>query len=250
MTVTHNRVLPNALRIPALTKLANKRIVLASASPRRLQILRQFGLDPEIIPSNFGENFPHDEFSNVYEYPVATATEKAVEVYRRLVEQDPEDPPSLVIAADTVVLTKVPEAGLTIHDSLLPDIRPDILEKPHDKADNLRMLLELNGGRCEVVTGVSIVYPILTAPGYAIKSMDDRCIVHFHDSSISILEAYVDSGEGIDRAGGFALQERGAHLVSKVEGDFYNAMGFPGSGFFRWIGTLIDEEDDFMDFDM
>ncbi|CUA75991.1 hypothetical protein RSOLAG22IIIB_01995 [Rhizoctonia solani] len=98
MTVTHNRVLPNALRIPALTKLANKRIVLASASPRRLQIFRQFGLDPEIIPSKFGENLPHDEFSNVYEYPVATATEKAVEVYRRLVEQDPEDPPSLVIA--------------------------------------------------------------------------------------------------------------------------------------------------------
>ncbi|CAE7170485.1 unnamed protein product [Rhizoctonia solani] len=250
MTVTHNRVLLNALRIPALTKLSNKRIVLASASPRRLQILNQFGLDPEIVPSKFEENLPHDEFSNVYEYPVATATEKAVEVYRRLVEQDPEDPPSLVIGADTVVLTKIPEAGLTIHDSLLPSVRPEILEKPHDKADNLRMLLELNGGRCEVVTGVSIVYPILTAPGYAIKSMDDRCTVHFHDSSISNLEAYVDSEEGIDRAGGFALQERGAHLVSKVEGDFYNAMGFPGSAFFRWIGILVEEEDDFMDLDM
>ncbi|CAE6480700.1 unnamed protein product [Rhizoctonia solani] len=250
MTVTHNSVLPNALRIPALTKLANKRIVLASASPRRLQILRQFGLDPEIVPSKFAEDLPHDEFSNVYEYPVATATEKAVEVYVRMVEENADDPPSLVIAADTVVLTKVASAGSNIHDSLLPDIRPDILEKPQDKGDNLRMLLELNGGRCEVVTGVSVVYPILTAPGYAIKSMDDRCIVHFHDSDISILEAYVDSEEGIDRAGGFALQERGAHLVSKVEGDFYNAVGFPGSAFFKWIGILINEEDDFMDFDI
>ncbi|KAF8754185.1 Maf-like protein [Rhizoctonia solani] len=187
------------------------------------------GLDPEIVPSKFAEDLPHDEFSNVYEYPVATATEKAVEVYVRMVEENADDPPSLVIAADTVVLTKVASAG---------------------QRDNLRMLLELNGGRCEVVTGVSVVYPILTAPGYAIKSMDDRCIVHFHDSDISILEAYVDSEEGIDRAGGFALQERGAHLVSKVEGDFYNAVGFPGSAFFKWIGILINEEDDFMDFDI
>ncbi|CCO30513.1 N-acetylserotonin O-methyltransferase-like protein Short=ASMTL [Rhizoctonia solani AG-1 IB] len=230
MTVTHNCVLPNALRIPALTKLANKRIVLASASPRRLQILRQFGLDPEIVPSKFAEDLPHDEFSNVYEYPVATATEKAVEVYVRMVEENPDDPPSLVIAADTVVLTKIASAGSNIHDSLLPEVRPDILEKPQDKGDNLRMLLELNG--------------------YAIKSMDDRCIVHFHDSHISILEAYVDSEEGMDRAGGFALQERGAHLVSRVEGDFYNAVGFPGSAFFKWIGVLINEEDDFMDFDI
>jgi septum formation protein len=72
-------------------------------------------------------------------------------------------------AADTVVLTKIASAGSNIHDSLLPEVRPDILEKPQDKGDNLRMLLELNGGRCEVVTGISVVYPILTAPGYAIK---------------------------------------------------------------------------------
>lgn len=128
------------------------------------------------------------------------------------------------------------------------------------------MLLELNGGRCEVVTGVSIVYPILTAPGYAIKyaliytyvlrlttssfpvrSMDDRTIVYFYNSSIPVLEAYVDSGEGLDRAGGFALQQRGAHLVYKIEGDFYNAVGFPGASFFRWLGILVEEEDDFLE---
>ncbi|ELU40486.1 Maf domain-containing protein [Rhizoctonia solani AG-1 IA] len=241
MTVTHNSVLPNALRIPALTKLANKRIVLASASPRRLQILRQFqGLDPEIVPSKFAEDLPHDEFSNVYEYPVATATEKAVEVYVRM-----------VVSAETFQTT--PFTRLTLEQNRKKTLTTHqvwLSQKPQDKGDNLRMLLELNGGRCEVVTGVSVVYPILTAPGYAIKSMDDRCIVHFHDSDISILEAYVDSEEGIDRAGGFALQERGAHLVSKVEGDFYNAVGFPGSAFFKWIGILINEEDDFMDFDI
>lgn len=85
-----NSVLSDALRIPALNRLANRRIVLASASPRRLDILRQFvclffplfcliilqGLNPDVVPSKFAEDLPHDHFENVYEYPVATATEK------------------------------------------------------------------------------------------------------------------------------------------------------------------------------
>ncbi|KAG8739993.1 hypothetical protein FRC10_004872 [Ceratobasidium sp. 414] len=236
--MAHNCVLPDALRIPALTKLANKRIVLASGSPRRLDILKQFGLNPEVVPSKFAEDLPHDHFENFYQYPVATASEK---------EEDPEDPPSLVIGADTVVLSKPEAAGSNIHDSLLPQNRPEILEKPTDAADNLRMLLELNGRKCEVVTGVTVVYPILTAPGYAVRSLDDRTTLTFHDSPLSVLEAYVDSGEGIDRAGGFALQQRGAHLISRIEGDFYNAVGFPGSGFFKWLALLIKEEDDFLE---
>ncbi|KAF8604601.1 Maf-like protein [Ceratobasidium sp. AG-I] len=242
-------VLPHALRIPALNKLANKRIVLASASPRRLDILKQFGLNPEVVPSNFAEDLPHDHFENVYEYPVATSSEKAVEVYVRMVEEQPEDAPGLVIAADTVVLSKPEAAGSNVHESLYPKNRPEILEKPANAADNLRMLLELNGRRCEVVTGISVVYPILTAPGYSVKSMDDRTIVAFYDSPLSTLEAYVDSGEGLDRAGGFALQQMGAHLVSRVEGDFYNAVGFPGAAFFKWLAALIEEEDDFLDID-
>ncbi|QRV74947.1 N-acetylserotonin O-methyltransferase-like protein [Ceratobasidium sp. AG-Ba] len=247
--MAHNCVLPDALRIPALTKLANKRIVLASASPRRLEILKQFGLKPEVVPSKFAEDLPHDHFENVYEYPVATSSEKAVEVYIRMVEQNPEDPPSLVIGADTVVLSKPEAVTSQIHESLFPSIRAEILEKPSDAADNLRMLLELNGRKCEVVTGVTVVYPILTAPGYAVKSMDDRTTLTFHDSPLPNLEAYVDSGEGIDRAGGFALQQRGAHLISKIEGDFYNAMGFPGSSFFKWLALMIEEEDDFLELD-
>jgi septum formation protein len=78
------------------------------------------------------------------------------------------------------------------------------------------------------------------------RSLDDRTTVNFHNSPLPVLEAYVDSGEGHDRAGGFALQERGAHLISRIEGDFYNAVGFPGSSFFKWLALLIEEEDDFL----
>ena len=104
----HNCVLPHALKIPALEKLVGKRVVLASNSPRRKDILRTFvgvlglvwvrsvrltlpsivfcqGLEPEIVPSTFEETLPFGGFSDPHEYPVATASQKAVEVYRRMV---------------------------------------------------------------------------------------------------------------------------------------------------------------------
>lgn len=123
-------VLPHALPMPATTKLHGKRFVLASASPRRKAILETFvrarstacasthsplqGLKPEVVVSDFAEDLPHGSFENLYEYPTATATEKAAAVYRKLVvrcaavpmvagliarqETSPDDAPDLVIA--------------------------------------------------------------------------------------------------------------------------------------------------------
>lgn len=121
-----------------------------------------------------------------------------------------------------------------------------MLEKPQSKDDNLRMLLDLSGKSCEVVTGVSIIYPVLTAPGYKIESIDERTIVHFADKSRATLQSYVDSGEGIDRAGGFAVQGKGGHLISGYQGDFWNVVGFPAASFFTLIEKLIKEDDDFL----
>jgi len=243
MAPKHQTVLPHALRVPGLTKLHGKRVILASASPRRKDILKTFGLEPEIVPSKFEENLPHGQFEDIHEYPVATATQKAVEVYERLLEQNPEDPPDLVIGADTVVLSHVAPAHTGDYTE---QPRPDILEKPISKADNLRMLLDLNGGVCEVVTGVSLVYPIITAPGYNIKSIDERTLVHFAESQSHVLEAYADSGEGVDRAGGFAIQGLGGMLIRKVDGDYYNVVGFPAASFFKFLDVLVEDEDDFL----
>ncbi|GJJ08160.1 hypothetical protein Clacol_002368 [Clathrus columnatus] len=247
MAPKHQVVLEHALRIPATNKLAKKRVILASNSPRRREILKTLGLDPEIIASKFDEDLGHGSFESVYEYPVATATEKAVEVYERLVEEDPDNPPDLVIGADTVVLSHHAPASVTTDATATFSTRPEILEKPLDRADNLRMLLELNGGACEVVTGISVVYPIITAPGYAIKSMDERTMVYFAENRRHVLEAYVESGEGLDRAGGFAIQGLGGLLIRKIEGDYFNVVGFPGAAFFTFLALLIEEEDDFLD---
>ncbi|KAF8588236.1 Maf-like protein [Ramaria rubella] len=247
MAPKHQVVQDYALKVPGTNKLAGKRVVLASNSPRRKEILKTLGLKPEIVPSSFKEDLPHSSFDNVYEYPVATATEKAVEVYERLVLEQPADPPDLVIGADTVVLSHHTPSISSTHADALPQTRPDILEKPQSKAENLRMLLELNGGTCEVVTGVTLVYPIVTAPGYAIKSIEERTVVYFAENPVYLLEAYADSGEGVDRAGGFAIQGLGGMLIRKIDGDYSNVVGFPGASFFKFLDTLVEEEDDFLD---
>ncbi|KXN88310.1 N-acetylserotonin O-methyltransferase-like protein [Leucoagaricus sp. SymC.cos] len=240
-------ILPHALQIPAIKKLSGKRIVLASNSPRRKDILRTFGLAPDIVPSTFEENLPSSSFADIHEYPVATASHKAVEVYERLVGEDPDNAPDLVIAADTVVLTHALPSTSQTSFADLPQIAQELLEKPLDKKDNLRMLLDLNGGICEVVTGVCVVYPVIYSPGYNLKSIDERSLVYFADNPEHIVQAYVNSGEGIDRAGGFSIQGLGGILVRKIEGDFNNIVGFPAASFFKLLDMLVEEDPDFLE---
>ncbi|KAG1767911.1 Maf Ham1 [Suillus occidentalis] len=243
MAPQHNAVLPTALKTPAIQRLTNKRVVLASASPRRKEILQTLGLSPEIVPSKFAEDLPFSSFDDIHEYPVSTATQKAVEVYQRLLTDAPDDPPDLVIGADTVVFTHaLPSTTIEMEMG----VQQELLEKPSSKGDNMRMLMDLNGGVCEVVTGVSLVYPILSAPGYEIKSIDERTLVFFGDNPDHVLKAYVDSEEGLDRAGGFAVQGRGNLLIRKIDGDFYNVMGFPGASFFKLLDILVEDEEDFL----
>ncbi|KIY52063.1 Maf/Ham1 [Fistulina hepatica ATCC 64428] len=240
-------VLSHALKTPAILKLAGKRVVLASNSPRRKEILRTFGLAPDIVPSTFEEDLDPSEFEDIHEYPVATATHKAVEVYERLVSESPDNAPDLVIAADTVVLSHVQPSTSQTDYSLLPQVRQELLEKPTSKEDNTRMLLDLNGGVCEVVTGLTIVYPVLVSPGYQLKSIDERTLVYFADNPDHLISAYADSGEGIDRAGGFAIQGLGGQLIRKIEGDFNNVVGFPAASFLKLLDMTLEEDSDFLD---
>ncbi|KAF8885877.1 inosine triphosphate pyrophosphatase-like protein [Gymnopilus junonius] len=220
-------VLSHALRVPALEKLKNKRIVLASNSPRRKEILRTFGLAPDIVPSTFEEDLDISEFPEPHEYPVATATHKAVEVYEKLVREDPDNPPDLVIGADTVVLTHPQPVTSDTSYSLIPGINQELLENRY-----------LNG---------QVLYPVLTSPGYTIKSIDERSLVYFADNQRYVLEAYAESGEGIDRAGGFAIQGQAGMLIRKIEGDYNNVVGFPAASFFKLLDLLVDEDPDFLD---
>ncbi|GAA6018245.1 hypothetical protein JCM8202_000237 [Rhodotorula sphaerocarpa] len=219
--------MPSALRLPLFNKLRGKHVVLASGSPRRLEILRTFGLDPVVCPSTFPETLSHADFDDPAQYAVATGSAKAVEVYQKLVGESPEDPPDLVIGSDTVVI--------------LGGTNPAILEKPASKGDQLDMLESYRGADVRVATGVTIVQPQLATPGYSCSSLVVESKVVFGENSPELLNAYVDCGEGIDRAGGFAIQGMGGLLVERIEGDYNNIVGFPGQAFFRWLGEMAEE---------
>ncbi|EKM83356.1 hypothetical protein AGABI1DRAFT_96357 [Agaricus bisporus var. burnettii JB137-S8] len=231
-------ILPHALQVPAIKKLQNKRIVLASSSPRRKEILQTLGLTPDIVASTFEENLPLSSFEDIHEYPVATATHKAVEVYERLIREDPDNPPDLVIAADTVVLTHAQPSISQTSYADLPQVEQQLLEKPSDKEDNFRMLMDLNGG---------VFFPVIYAPGYVTKSIDERTLVYFADNPKHIVRAYADNGEGIDRAGGFAIQGLGGMLIRKVDGDYNNVVGFPAASFFKLLDIMVEEDPDFLE---
>ncbi|KAI9629276.1 hypothetical protein KEM48_011125 [Puccinia striiformis f. sp. tritici PST-130] len=209
-----------ALKLPLYTKLTGKRIVLASSSPRRLKILRDIGINPEVIPSSFEENLDHSSFEDPespetkgLRYAAATASEKAIDVYTRLVAASPENPPDLVIGADTILQTFFPGPGEL----------PKILEKPNSPADQL------------------------SSPGYTVKTIGESSRLWFGDVGRESLVAYVSQGEGIDRAGGISVEGVGSQLIRRIDGDWNNVVGFPAFAFVQFLKKVMADDSDFLD---
>lgn len=231
--VTPRRPLPPPppLELPALLLLRNKRVILASASPRRRQLLSQIGLtNLEIIPSNFAENLP--KTLAPFEYVLSTATQKALGVYQAEARNAEAAEPGLIIAADTVVVAS---------DGL-------ILEKPRSEAQHVAMLKSLrDSGEHRVYTAVVCVAPLESArdPGYAIERGYEETIVKF-DKNITdeLLVAYVRTREGADKAGGYGIQGTGAVLVEGIQGSFDNVVGLPLRLTLKCIERVMQKADD------
>ncbi|KAK3116953.1 hypothetical protein LTR53_002176 [Teratosphaeriaceae sp. CCFEE 6253] len=208
---------PLPLQLPALNMIRGKRIILASASPRRRQLLAQIGLtNLEIVPSTVPENQSHSLAP--FEYVLATASEKCRNVYAATIDDAAKGEPALVIAADTVIST---------HSG-------QILEKPRSEADHITMLRHLrdsNAGWHKVHTAVVVMAPLLESlrdPGYAMESHVEETAVKFDQGvTDALLEAYVRTREGADKAGGYAVQGAGSVLVERLEGSWDNVVGLP-----------------------
>ena len=166
-------------------------LTLASSSPRRRQLLEMLGIPLRVVVPNV------PEVRRVVETPVdyveRLAREKALSVQGEL-----------VLGADTTVV-----------------IRDEILEKPTDPADALRMLRKLQGRTHQVVTSVALV------ASETVRQATDVTNVVFRRLSDPFLEAYVATGEPMDKAGAYGIQGFGAALVERVEGDFFSVMGLP-----------------------
>uniref|UniRef100_A0A8C4ZTL6 Acetylserotonin O-methyltransferase-like n=1 Tax=Gadus morhua TaxID=8049 RepID=A0A8C4ZTL6_GADMO len=212
---------------PVISKLSGKLVVLASSSPRRLEILTNVGLRFEVVPSWFKETLNKSLFKEPHQYAVETARQKALEVARRMPFKHLKTP-DIVIGADTIV---------TI-DGL-------ILEKPRDKQDAYRMLSRLSGKEHSVCTGVAIVLcnqQENEETEYQTIDFYEETRVKFADLSETMLWDYIDSGEPMDKAGGYGIQALGGMLVEYIHGDFLNVVGFPLNRFCKQLDLLFNPE--------
>lgn len=187
-------------------------IILASASPRRKELLEQIGISFEICPAKGEERItksvPHEvveELASQKAVEVASMVRTYEETHQELVT--PSD--LMVIGADTIV-----------------SCGGQILGKPKDEHDASRMLKLLSGGTHQVYTGVSIV--LLDASGKAGQvTFHEKTDVTMRAMSEEEIRRYVATGEPMDKAGAYGVQSLGALLVERIDGDFYNVMGLP-----------------------
>lgn len=222
---------PVLLDLPALNMIRGKRIILASSSPRRRQLLAQIGLtDLEIVPSTVPEN--QDKSLGPFEYVLATADQKARNVYSATIDS-PKGEPALVIAADTVVSTHMGQ----------------ILEKPRNEREHiamLKMLRDQDNGWHKVYSAVVCMAPLESAvdPGYAVETHVEETAVKF-DTSVTdeLIVSYVRTREGADKAGGYGIQGLGSILVEKIEGTFDNVVGLPLRATLQLIEKVIIDPD-------
>ncbi|XP_026506297.1 probable bifunctional dTTP/UTP pyrophosphatase/methyltransferase protein [Terrapene carolina triunguis] len=207
---------------PVIGKLVSKRVVLASASPRRQEILTNVGLRFEVVPSWFKETLEKSSFAAPYEYAIETAKQKALEVANRMHLKHLRTP-DIVIGADTIVT-----------------VGKQILEKPVDKQDAYKMLSRLSGKEHSVFTGVAIVHCSSKDNHLETEVTDfyEETKVKFAELSEELLWEYIHSGEPMDKAGGYGIQALGGMLVEYVHGDFLNVVGFPLNHFCKKLAEL------------
>ena len=183
-------------------------LILASASPRRRELLTQAGFQFIVEPSALDETaLPHEAAAS---YVQRLAIEKAQAVLAR--HQDTRDP-VLVLAADTAVV--VPGAV---------DHATEILGKPRDATDASRMLNLLSGRTHAVMTGVAVISS--AAPGQLFADVEitqvTMNLIAPHESA-----AYIASGEPMDKAGAYAIQGYAARWIPRIEGCYFNVVGLP-----------------------
>lgn len=182
-------------------------IILASASPRRQELLRLIFNDFIIKPSDVDESVNAD--IELKKYPEYLAVKKAEHVYKSCNEED------LVIGCDTGVF-----------------IDGEMLGKPKDQSDAKSMLKRLSGRKHEVITGCA-VYNQGSCRSFSISTE-----VEFYPLSDKEIEEYILTGEPMDKAGAYGIQGKGALFIRGIVGDYYNVVGLPVSALSRVITKL------------
>lgn len=170
-------------------------LVLASQSPRRAELIGRLGLEFETLPADIDERYLDHETPP--EHAERLSREKALKIAA-------DRPEALVVGSDTIVV-----------------IDGDVLGKPRDREHAVEMLMRLSGREHEVCTGVAVAH------GGRVESGLERVRVRFRPLDRAACEAYVATGEPMDKAGAYGIQGFGSALVEGIDGDYFAVMGLP-----------------------
>lgn len=193
-----------------------RHIILASQSPRRKALLQQVNLEFTVHPSSIEEEI--DEQLDPESLAIDLATQKARDVARHYSH-------ALVIGADTVV----------VHQQ-------QILGKPQNKAEAIELLQMLRDQQHRVITGVclALVDDMHSSP--TIARFAEQTDVFFGSITDDEIEQYVDTGSPMDKAGAYGIQDDwGSLFVQKIDGDYYNVVGFPLYQFYQQLKAIAPE---------
>ena len=191
------------------------RIILASASPRRKELLKQIGFDFEVVTSHVEEKVSSSEPDKVVE----ELSRQKAEAVREQLSMCHEE--MLIIGADTVVA-----------------LDGCILGKPADSDEAAAMLERLQGRRHEVYTGVTVLYHSAEAADWTVKCFHERTAVFFSPMTKQEIWEYVQTGDPLDKAGAYGIQGFCARYIRAVEGNYDNVVGLP-------VGVLYQEIKEF-----
>ena len=183
------------------------RILLASVSPRRAELLAAAGLAFDVLPADVDETRLAGEAPDVYCLRLARAKAEAVA---------PAAEGRVVVASDTIVV-----------------VETNVFGKPMDDPDARRMLEALSGRRHEVLTGVAVL-----PPGGPVAVAVERTAVEFSSLTAGEIGWYVESGEPRDKAGAYAIQGLASRFVARIEGSYSNVVGLPVAAVYRLLRDI------------
>lgn len=191
-------------------------LVLASASPRRQDLLRNANISFAVQPADIDETPRPGE--NPRECAVRLAREKALAVW----QARPQD---VVLGSDTIVV-----------------VDETILGKPVDAADATRMLRALSDRTHQVITGVCVVWPgKLRKEDRQLKTASETTLVTMNKLSEEDIQEYIATGEPMDKAGAYAIQGIASRWIPRIEGDYSNVVGLPVALVYRMLREKISE---------
>ena len=194
------------------------RLILASASPRRRELLTRIGLSFEVLSAR-GEENPHSAIPE--EMVQELSAGKALEIYGSLEEQEKEE--AVIIGADTLVA-----------------FENRVMGKPHDEKDAFDMLFLLQGKTHQVYTGVTLLYtPKGETACKKLTFLEKTDVTMYPMTEQEILE-YIATGEPMDKAGAYGIQGRCAAYVRGICGDYNNVVGLPVSRLYQELKRIVN----------